>query len=84
MTRGKHPNKDIRAAVEHALKHGWRLKPAKGHGWGVLFCPENDPACRSGKFCIKSVWSTPRRPEEHARDIRKWVDDCIHMGDAKK
>lgn len=79
MTRGRHPDKDIRAAVDHALAHGWTLKPTRGHAWGILLCPENDPLCRQGKGCFRSVWSTPRNPADHARDIRTWVDHCIHI-----
>jgi hypothetical protein len=42
-----------------------------------MYCPHNDPECRCGEFCIASIWSTPRRPENHARQIERIVDGCI-------
>jgi hypothetical protein len=40
----EHPNKHIRAAIEHALNHGWTLQKAgpRAHLWGRLFCPQGD------------------------------------------
>jgi hypothetical protein len=70
-----HPNKHIRAAVEYALEHGWNLQKssARAHTWGRLFCAYEE---RGG--CIRSVYSTPRVPESHAKDIRRAVDRCPH------
>jgi len=69
----RHPNKEIQAAIEYAIENGWRLQMSKGHAFGILFCSF---AQRGG--CQKSVWSTPRRPERHAREIRRIVDRCPH------
>ena len=35
-----HPNKEIRAAIDYALSHGWRLIKAgpRAHVWGRLLC----------------------------------------------
>lgn len=76
MARRKHPSKEIEAAVAHAEAQGWRVEPARGHAWGRLFCPWNDSDCRCGEFCITSVWSTPKKPTAHARQIRRVVDHC--------
>jgi hypothetical protein len=73
MSRPRHPNKHIEAAVQYAEGLGWRFVKSKGHAWGRLFCPEPS---RVG--CIISVWSTPRKPENHARRIRSEVDLCPH------
>jgi hypothetical protein len=67
----QHKNKHIRAAVQYALDHRWRLKLAgpRAHIWGTLYCPRQD---RTG--CFARVFSTPRVPEAHAADI------CQHGG----
>ncbi|OQZ04959.1 MAG: hypothetical protein B6D36_11695 [Planctomycetes bacterium UTPLA1] len=73
MPRPRHPKPPIEQAVRYAEQQGWRLKMSNGHAWGRLFCPYFD---RSG--CIVCVWSTPRVPENHARQIRNAVDRCPH------
>jgi hypothetical protein len=78
MTRSTHPNKDIEKALRHAEDHGWRIKEStgRGHAWGSLYCPYNDAECRCGEFCITSVWSTPKSPDNHGRQLRRVVDNC--------
>lgn len=76
MARPKHPNKDVEAALEYAEAHGWWVEPARGHAWGRMYCPWNDDECRCGEFCIASIWSTPRNPGNHARQIGRVVDGC--------
>jgi len=73
----KHPNKEIRAAIEYAEDHGWRFVKAAGHAhiWGKLFCSFNS---RNG--CLFHVHSTPTSPETHASRIRRAVDNCDHFG----
>ncbi len=39
-------------------------------------CPYNDEECRCGEFCITSIWSTPKNPGNHARALRRVVDNC--------
>ena len=75
----KHPNKEIQAALKYAEKKGWRIEPVGSHAWGKIYCPNNDQQCRCGEFCITSVWSTPRNPTNHARQLRRVVDNCIHQ-----
>ena len=70
----RHPNKHIRAAIEHAVSLGWRFTLSSGHAFGHLWCPV---ASRDG--CHFSVWSTPRNPEKHARYIRNEVASCPHL-----
>jgi hypothetical protein len=70
----KHPNKEIEAALKYARGEGWTvIKSAKGHCWGIIRCPHG----RGG--CQKSVWSTPRSPQDHAKSIRRFVDKCPHQ-----
>lgn len=75
MSRPSHPNKHVEAAVAYAEGKGWRCKMSgtSGHGWGILMCPQQD---RDG--CRISVNSTPRSPENHAKQIRRKVDSCPH------
>jgi hypothetical protein len=76
-----HPKKEIEAALTYAEACGWRVEPKKGngHAWGKMLCPYNDADCRCGEFCITSVWSTPRCPFNHAKDLRRVVDPCSVM-----
>ena len=71
----KHPNKHIRAAIQYALDHGWTFIKTGGraHAFGRLRCP-------AAGGCQFSVYGTPRTPEEHARRIRRMVDNC-HCSD---
>lgn len=80
--RKRHPNKVVEQAIRYAEEARWHLAPAgkSAHAWGVLTCPNNDVDCRCGTFCRNSVWSTPRHPESHARQIKQWVDNCIYRG----
>ena len=73
MTRPRHPNAHIERAVQYGEQLGWIIEMSKGHAWGRLFCPE-----RTRDGCIVSVASTPSRPENHARHIRREVDVCPH------
>jgi hypothetical protein len=36
---------------------------------------------RTREGCIIAVWSTPRNPENHARQITRLVDSCPHRDD---
>jgi hypothetical protein len=78
----KHTNKAIQAVIEKAMEQGWRLKEpgSSAHAWAFLYCPEES---RIG--CKISVWSTPRVPENHAKQLLKIIQKCEHKGgnDAK-
>ena len=73
MSRSRHPNKHIAQAVQDAEAAGWRVVPSGGHAWGRLLCPDGTP-----DGCIVGVWSTPRAPENHARQITRAVRRCPH------
>lgn len=76
MSRPRHPNKHIERAIQYAEGLGWRVELSNGHAWGHLLCPR---ATREGH--IVGVYSTPRNPESHARQIRRDVDLCDHDRD---
>jgi len=80
MARRLHPNKDIEAALTYAERQGWQVRPGGSHCWGKMYCPWNDKACRCGEFCISCIWSTPRSVFNHARQIRRVVDNCSQQG----
>lgn len=77
MTRGTHSKKEVEDALTYAESFGWRVKGGgKGHAWGKMYCPYNDSECRCGEFCITSVWSTPKHPGNHARMLKRVVENC--------
>ena len=79
--RKKHPDKDIEAAVAYAESKKWTFKETgkSAHAWGILKCPNNKKDCRCGEFCISSIWSTPKNPKNHAKQIIRIVDNCIYI-----
>lgn len=78
MALKKHPKKEIQAAIVYAESKGWRIEASggSGHSWGQMYCPYNENDCRCGEYCISSIWSTPRSPGNHAKQIRRVVDNC--------
>lgn len=84
MARSSHPKKEIEDALEYAESHGWSIETGKGHAWGRMYCPYADDECRCGEFCIASIWSTPKSAGNHARALRRVVDNCsVHFVAAK-
>jgi hypothetical protein len=72
----RHKTKEINAAVVYAMDRGWTLVLPEGgnaHLWGTLLCPAGD---RDGHTF--RVRSTPKHPEDHARDLKRAVDRCQH------
>jgi hypothetical protein len=84
MGRARHPKKEVEEAIRHAEKHGWHVKVGGNHAWGKMYCPYNDTECRCGEFCITSIWSTPRNPMNHARQLKRVVDNCTTRSDLAK
>ncbi|MDR6713022.1 hypothetical protein J2W83_002624 [Pseudomonas hunanensis] len=76
MPRPSHPKKEVEQALRHAEKNGWRVVVGAGHCWGKMYCPDNDNECRCGEFCISSIWSTPKSPGNHARQLQRIVNNC--------
>jgi hypothetical protein len=69
-----HPNKEISAAIDDAISLGWSFvkRNGKGHAYGLLRCPHGSGGCQ------KSVFSTPKNPGNHTREIRAAVNRCPH------
>lgn len=70
MSRSRHPNKEIEKALQYAEKLNWRVEKRTGHAWGMIFCPEGHA---DHKMC---VWSTPKNPQNHAKQIIRFVNKC--------
>ncbi|NIF20981.1 hypothetical protein [Candidatus Pantoea multigeneris] len=77
--RRPHPNKEIEAALNFAEAHGWRIVLGGHHAWGKMYCPSRMLECRCGEFCITSIWSTPKSPDNHACALRRVVQRCIFV-----
>ena len=69
----RHPKKEVNAALDYADSVRFTVeRTVAGHKWGRIIC-----AC--GAWV--SVWSTPRSPENHGRQLRRWVDQHLHDAD---
>lgn len=77
MPRPTHPNKEIESALRYAQSRGWKVIEGGGHCWGKLYCPWNSANCRCGEVCIVSIWSTPKKPGNFARQIKRVVNNCV-------
>jgi hypothetical protein len=84
MSRSRHPKKEVEAAIAHAEANGWRVSVGGGHAWGKIYCPNKDDECRCGTFCIASVWCTPANAENHAKQLRRVVDNCTTRKERQK
>lgn len=76
MARKRHAKAEVESALRHAESKGWRIEIGGSHAWGKMYCPYNDDTCRCGEFCIASIWSTPKNQGNHARQLRRVVDNC--------
>lgn len=71
--RPKHPKPPVEQALRRAERQGFRVLAPRAH-WGILLCPgTQQDHCQS-----ISVYSTPRNPTYHARDIDQFVRKCPH------
>lgn len=88
MTRKKsdrHSKPEVEEALQYVEKHGWRVERGGSHCWGKIYCPYNSKECRGGGFCITSISSTPRSSGNHAKQIRRVVDNCTgHSEDSEQ
>lgn len=78
MARKPHPKPEVESAIRHAEAHGWRIQVGGSHAWGAMYCPYNDATCRCGEFCITRIWSTPKNPGNHGKQLRRMVDHCAN------
>lgn len=76
MSRPSHAKKDIEDVLRYVEGQGWKVRCGGSHAWGKIYCPYNSAECRCGEFCITCIWSTPKNPGNHARALRRVVDNC--------
>lgn len=69
----KHTNKEVRAAIEYAISKGWIFTHSNGHCFGRLRCGSDELEHNKHQL---SVYSTPKSPENHAKQIIRLVDRC--------
>ncbi len=70
MPRGGHPKKEIAEALRNARQAGLVVEELhRGHRWGEIRC---------GCGLSFAVWSTPRNPGTHAKQIGRFV--ALHAG----
>jgi hypothetical protein len=43
--------------------------------------PRNSKDCRCGEFCISGISSTPKSTGNHAKQLRRVVDNCTEKED---
>ena len=67
-----HPNKEIRAAMAFAVAVGWTIKKSgpRAHAWGTIRCGHGHRAC------WMAIYSTPKSPQNHAKQIKRKVSAC--------
>jgi len=71
VSSGRHPKNAINAVLASLdLSKFEVIEIHKGHRWGVVCCL----TCGS----TQAVWSTPRVPENNAKDIRQFVNQHQH------
>lgn len=65
VSAGRHPKKPINKAIENLDKTRFEVEEIhRGHRWGVVRCR----TCGANR----AIWSTPRVPENNAKDIERF------------
>lgn len=69
--RSRHQKKEVEEALNYAEAHGWTVddRSGRGHASHVARCVGD---------CTVWVWHTPSNALNHARQIRRAVDNCPH------
>ncbi|MDC9607160.1 hypothetical protein WDV76_03880 [Xenorhabdus griffiniae] len=63
-------------AIAYALSKGWRWeKRGDGHTFGYLYCTADSGGKHEEIKCMVAVFSTPKNPTNHAKKIRKTIDN---------
>ena len=67
-----HTNKEINQAIQYAIEHGWHIVNSgkSSHSHCRLRCNFGHHEHQM------SIWSTPKNPQNHAKQIIRKVDEC--------
>lgn len=67
-----HPNKEINQAIQYAIEHGWHIVNSgkSSHSHCRLRCNFGHHEHQM------SICSTPKNPQNHAKQIIRKVDEC--------
>jgi hypothetical protein len=65
-----HSKKDVNRVHRALPGHVSVVQTAAGHRWGYVEC---------GRYGSRiSVWSTPRSPSDHAKDLQRFTAHQLH------
>jgi hypothetical protein len=71
VSRGRHPKKEVAEALRRAQDVGLSIVEIhRGHRWGEVRCLP----CEASR----DVWSTPRDPGTHAKQIDRFAARHMH------
>lgn len=71
VSAGRHPKKEVAEALKHAASVGLQVNEIhRGHRWGEVACLP----CRAKR----DVYSTPRDPGTHAKQIDRFTASHTH------
>ena len=72
ISAGRHPKQEVADAVQRAEQAGLRIRVIhRGHRWGEVACG----ACLTST----GIWSTPRNPGTHAKQIDRLTRSHTHI-----
>ncbi|MFI5839099.1 hypothetical protein ACIA8K_05195 [Catenuloplanes sp. NPDC051500] len=65
----------MKRALKSARQAGWHLRESLGHGYGRAFCRRVE---RGAPVCKIIVDTTPKNPQDRAKDLVRAIRDCPH------
>jgi hypothetical protein len=66
-SKGRHPKNEIANALRDCVDTGLVVEEVhRAHRWGRVVCP--------GCGASRGIWSTPRVPADHPRQLRRFVE----------
>jgi hypothetical protein len=75
ISSGRHPKKEVADALRRAEAAGLAVREIhKGHRWGAVECT----TCSARR----DVYSTPRNPGTHAKQLDRFTQSHIHPQEA--
>ncbi|WP_237363993.1 hypothetical protein [Vibrio marisflavi] len=64
-------------AITYAVEQGWRfVKKGNGHTVAMLLCNDETEGEHNANTCMIRVFGSPRNAGNHAKAIKRSVDNC--------